>query len=66
MEIMNAQLVKKKLELFAAKCLCEDISWLNMNRHIGRPYISSLNFVSDKMTVNFDVLGPFMKHEIGS
>lgn len=55
----------EELKLGLLQCLSKDIGRMSGNRDIGRRNLLCLKFITNKMTVNLNVLSSFMKHGVG-
>ena len=66
MDIIHTQLAKKSEKMIFAQHLGEDISELNCGGKIAGLDKSFSNFIANKMTIQLNVFGPFMKNWVGS
>ena len=64
MEVDHAELAFQILKLLLAKSLGEDIGRLVLRRDVPKSEEARNKFFNDKMTVDFNVLGPFMEDRI--
>jgi hypothetical protein len=64
-KIMDKHLGQQTMEKIATKRLGEEINKLIWRRNVKSLHNTQLDFISNQMAVDFDVLRPFVIHRIG-
>ncbi|RVW67734.1 hypothetical protein CK203_063291 [Vitis vinifera] len=63
--VNQQQFANKKLMLLSSQSFGEDISHLEIRRYVRKRYHPTFQGVSNRMKINLNVLGTFMKNKIG-